>query len=1033
MAQTATCGIRSGTTRALIAAGAGLLLLLTVIAFAPGRAAGAVIGFDDLDAPPLGGQGLTVNVQYGDDHGVTFNDLDAFDYPAGFAHSPTVGVEPCFGLELCQAPARASFTAPQNRVGVWVGYNGVLAEPLPVTLTALDAASNVLGVATTTLPAKASPTPIQTHLTLNPPGSTITRAEVSTASGYTGGLAVDDLEFPTDGPPPACPTSSAPTVSVFQPPGGLSVQSNQFLLRGTVDPQGVPLIGATVVAQSATTRTAIAYPTPIDSDGGQFGPIVLGGLLGPGVNDVHVTASNCRGTGVSTSRQVDFSPIPAGTRFAQLGMIEITQAVQEPNNATPLIAGTATNSKRTFARVYLRLEGGAASISNVTGRLTAIRPDGSRPGGPLSIDSLNSITVEAAATRESARSSLTKSLNFELPPEWLGAGRLHLELDRLEIEGAQSTLPCVDCDNHFPSGAPAVKTLYEVPPVRIWLVRVPYTPTPGAAPNVPSQFDISMLASWLRRAYPTAEVRDTQMFMPTQPGPPGYEDDDDDGIDENRDGFLCDDLNSDLAEWVQSMQAQQVNTRYYGVVSDSGGLFMRGCAGIGGRFGSGPAGPGTFGWDNDGAYTDWYGGHEIGHMYGRKHPGFCEQTDDDDSYPFAQGLIGSITGDFQGFDAGDTALGPPQQLLDWRKGWSDLMTYCDNQWISDYSYRGILDNLCKRERANCPAYGLSAAARTGSERRRARRSPAAAAAKRGGGPRLAVNASLKLPAQKLELDSLAAMRGLSLTRRPKRSPYAVQLLGRGGRKLASYPIEPKLLSDLPAGQTVALIDEVVRFDRGTERVAITRGSKTLASLPVSESAPRVRVASPRKRKAKLGKSVRVRWRASDADHDRLTYSLLYSGDGEDYLPVAAGLRKRSYEVDLRSLPGGRRAKFRVVANDGVLTGAATSKGKLRVPAKPPRVAILSPTSGEALVEKAQVQLAASVEDLQDANLKPRHVVWRSSVQGTLGRGTAITTTLKPGSHEISVRATNSAGRTGRAKLNVEVAAVPPNVDAVLIP
>ena len=43
-----------------------------------------------------------------------FNDLDAFDYPAGFAHSPTVGVEPCFAVELCQAPARADFTVPQD-------------------------------------------------------------------------------------------------------------------------------------------------------------------------------------------------------------------------------------------------------------------------------------------------------------------------------------------------------------------------------------------------------------------------------------------------------------------------------------------------------------------------------------------------------------------------------------------------------------------------------------------------------------------------------------------------------------------------------------------------------------------------------------------------------------------------------------------------------------------------------------------------------------------------------------------------------
>ena len=279
---------------------------------------------------------------------------------------------------------------------------------------------------------------------------------------------------------------------------------------------------------------------------------------------------------------------------------------------------------------------------------------------------------------------------------------------------------------------------------------------------------------------------------------------------------------------------------------------------------------------------------------------------------------------------------------------------------------------------------------------------------------LAINASLRLSAEKLHLSSLAAMRGLTPTRRPKHSPYEVELLGRGGRTLASYPIEPKLQSDLPAGREVALIDEVVRFDRGTERVAITKGSKALASRPVSASAPRVRVTSPRKGKRKLGKSVRVRWRASDADHDRLSYSLLYSDDGKDYIPVAAGLRKRSYKVDLRRLPGGRKAKFRVVANDGVLTGAARSRGKLRVPAKPPRVSILSPTPGDSLVEKTQIQLAASVDDLQDANVKPRNIVWRSSEQGILGRGSTVTTTLKPGSHEISVgRATAPGGQARR--------------------
>ncbi len=972
-----------------------------------------------------------MNTQYAA-QGVTFNDLDAFSYPVGFPHSPNVGVEPCFAIELCQAPARADFTAAQNSVRVWVGYNGSLAEPLNVELNAFDASLSLIDTDTAVLPASSGPTPIQTPLVVNPPGVTIRRIEVDTDTGFTGGMAIDDLEFSTTGPPPPCNATSVPIVSLVQPANNLTVQNNSFLLSGFVNTGGAPITGATVVAQSPTPKTAQAYPSLIDADGGQFGPVNFNGLLSGGANDLVVTATNCLGTGTSNPRRVNLSPIPAGAEFKQLGMIEITQTVQGPDNPTPLIASSGTNSKRTFARVYLGLQGGASSIANVTGRLTAVRPDGSRPGGPLSIDSLNTVTVEAANSRDMIRSSMTKSLNFEMPREWLAAGVLHLELDRLEVEGAQSNLPCIDCDNHFPSGAPATKTFHAVPPVRIWLVRVPYIPSPGAAANVPTQFDISMLASWLRRAYPTAEVRDTQMFMPTQPGPPGFEDEDDDGIDENRDGFLCDDLNSDLSEWVQSMQAQHTNTRYYGVVSDAGGLFMRGCAGIGGRFGSGPAGPGTFGWDNDGTYADWYGGHEIGHMYDRRHPGFCGESDDDDGYPFPNGLIGSIPGDFQGFDVGDSTLGPAQQLYDWRKGWSDVMTYCDSEWVSDYTYRGILRNLCTREQANCPNHAQldrAAGSRGGA-------AVGALRAKKGGGLRLSINASLKLPTQKLKLSSVAAQRGLTLTRRPKKSPYAIELRGRRGRELAAYPFEPKVLGDLPVGRDEAQIDEVVRFDPQAERVAITRGSRTLGSVPVSGEAPRVKVTAPMgkgKKARKLRKKVLVRWRGSDADRDRLNYSLLYSADGKEYLPVAAGLRKRSYKVDLRTLPGGKKARFRVVANDGVLTGAGNSKGKLKVPVKAPRVSILTPPSGAALVEGEQVQLAASVEDLQDAVFKAKQVVWTSSVQGELGRGATISAALQPGSHAITVSAENSAGKTGKAAVRVEVAAVPPTIDAVLIP
>ena len=122
------------------------------------------------------------------------------------------------------------------------------------------------------------------------------------------------------------------------------------------------------------------------------------------------------------------------------------------------------------------------------------------------------------------RSSLAASLNFELPPQWLSAGQLHLQLDHLDIEGVRSTFPCIDCDNPGPAGpggpsGPALVTFHTVPPLRIVLVGVPYMA--GTNTVVPRQLDFDMLGSWLRRAYPTADVQLTQTELADPwPAPP---------------------------------------------------------------------------------------------------------------------------------------------------------------------------------------------------------------------------------------------------------------------------------------------------------------------------------------------------------------------------------------------------------------------------------------------------------------------------------------------------------------------------------
>ena len=993
---------RTGTVRRRIAA---LVAPLAVLAF-PGAASAAVINFDELSAPsPGGGRGTIVNVQYAS-QGVTFNDIEVYNNPAVARSQPNVAETPCFAVELCQGPIVARFTTGQDRVRVFAGYsfNG---PPPSVRITAFDAENggNQIDSVEVQLPGGSGPVRANTELALNPPGSQIRRIEITTGSSFTTSLAIDDFEFSDVGAPPACTASGPPVVNLFRPAKGDLFNNNLFQMTGAASPNGASITSARIERLEPNPRSTTIYPGLIDSDGGNFN-VMVGSLLAPGENDIQVTATNCAGTGASGPIRIIHEPIPSTARFNLLSPIEVNQAIQDPTNQVRLIAADGTNFKRTFARVYLGLQG-ATTIEDVSGTLTAFRPDGSRPDGPVLVESLNAARVGSANTLENVRANnLNASINFELPREWLEEGRLHLELTNLKVEDQSLQIPCDGCVNPNASGLPDIIRFHRVPPVRVWLIRVPYQPTPGGTTFTPTQNDLDMLASWLRRAYPTAEVRNTNMFL-------GETLDDDPEVRDNagkvvQEGFTCSDVNQELRDLVSSQQSQHAATRYYGIVDDGGG-FMRGCAPIGGHFGSGPAGtPG--GWDTDTTYADWYGGHELGHTFDRKHPGQCTETANDDSFPYdPDGLIGEAANDYQGIDAGNTTLGLPMQLYDWRDRWADVMTYCDNQWISDYTYRGILKDLCDEDRPNCP------------DRKEITRTTLRAEGKKKR-PALTVNGELNLANDRLDLGTLATGRGLTLTDRPKRSAYEIVLRGPGRDKV--YPFEPKEIADLPEGQERAEVHEVVPFDPRARKIVIEQSGRVLETVKVTRNAPSLKLGKVKKK----GDEVKVRWRSRDRDGGRPTHSVLYSPDGKEYLPVATGLRGRSHTVELDQLPGGKKARIRVVANDGVLTGSSTSK-TFKVPAKAPNVSILSPEPAAAGDADDQVQLVADVQDLQDQQFAENDIVWRSDRQGELGTGPSIVTRLDAGSHEITVTATNSGRKQGSASIRLEVDEVPPVFNA----
>ena len=78
----------------------------------------------------------------------------------------------------------------------------------------------------------------------------------------------------------------------------------------------------------------------------------------------------------------------------------------------------------------------------------------------------------------------------------------------------------------------------------------------------------------------------------------------------------------------------------------------------------------------------WTLAHELGHMHGRGHaPCGVSWWSRDRSYPYGGGLVG-----VRGWDArGDRIWGADEA--------TDFMGYCGNQWVSDYTYQGLLDRM----------------------------------------------------------------------------------------------------------------------------------------------------------------------------------------------------------------------------------------------------------------------------------------------------------------------------------------------------
>jgi hypothetical protein len=163
----------------------------------------------------------------------------------------------------------------------------------------------------------------------------------------------------------------------------------------------------------------------------------------------------------------------------------------------------------------------------------------------------------------------------------------------------------------------------------------------------------------------------------------------------------------------------------------------------------------------------------------------------------------------------------------------------------------------------------------------------------------------------------------------------------------------------------------------------------------------------------------VRWRAACADPRGIAFQLRYSADGgRTWTPVDAGLEYGRARLDFDRLPGGDDSSLQVTAST-LLERAAAEIGPFRVLRKPRR-AMIAGAAGSMLAPGGFIELLGCAHSA-DGFAGDGDLVWRSSIQGLLGTGSALFVAgLLPGEHRISLVAPDGVGGETRAEVSVIV-------------
>ena len=315
----------------------------------------------------------------------------------------------------------------------------------------------------------------------------------------------------------------------------------------------------------------------------------------------------------------------------------ITQSVQAFDGSVPLVAG-----RNGLLRVFVRSSGANAAQPAVRARFY-------NSSGAL----VNTVMIQAPAPSVPValdEATITSSWNTMLSGSALQPGLRML----VDVDPGNAVAEPDESDNQFPaSGTPVALDIRTVSTMSLTIVPVIQT-SRGDTGRVDAANKANFILP-MQRMFPIADL-DAEVRPPyTYQGP---------------------ELQSGGGSWTTLLSeinalrvAEATGRMYYGVVRVG---YTSGVAGVG-YIGV----PASIGWDHPTSGPEVMA-HELGHNFGRLHAPCGNPLGVDGSFPYDGGTIGVF-----GYDI--IANSPKFPVL------RDLMTYCDPAWISDYTYRAILN------------------------------------------------------------------------------------------------------------------------------------------------------------------------------------------------------------------------------------------------------------------------------------------------------------------------------------------------------